>query len=100
MIMLDRWEGLAVSRSLDKHTVVTCQALAAEMCQEIFDRLGFSVQVIDSGRALRVAGRGLTYIFPTKDKEVSLRSANPPRAKLPTIPRLRQAGKQLKGRHA
>ena len=99
MIMLDRWAELAARRGLDKHTVEICRALADEMCQMIFHHLGFTVQVIDSGNALRVAGRGLAYIIPTTDHPVSLRSANPPRAKLPTIPRLRQAGKKMEKRH-
>lgn len=98
MIMLDRWSELASRRGLDKHTVEACRALADEMCQMIFHHLGFTVQVIDSGNALRVVGRGLSYIIPTTDHPVSLRSANPPRAKLPTIPRLRQMVKKPEGR--
>lgn len=96
MIMLDRWEELASSAGSSKHTVEACRILASEMCRAIFDRLGFSVDVIDSGNALRVAGRGLTYIIPTRDHPVSLRSASPPRAKLPTTPRLRHMGKKPK----
>jgi hypothetical protein len=95
MIMLDRWEGLAADRQLDKETVQVCRELADDMCCSIFERLGFSIQVIDNGKALRVAGRGLTYIFPTTDKAVSLRSATGSvRPKLPVTPRLSKMLKQ------
>jgi hypothetical protein len=95
MIMLDRWEALAADGKFDKETVQVCRELAAEMCRSIFERLGFSVQVIDGGKALRVAGRGLTYIFPTMDKAVSLRSATGAvRPKLPATPRLSKVLKQ------
>ena len=89
MIMLDRWEALAADGQLDKPTVAACQALSVEMCREIFDRLGLDVQPIEN--ALRVSGRGLTYLFPTRDKSVSSRSLDPPRIRLP--PPLKIAGK-------
>jgi hypothetical protein len=89
MIMLDRWETLAADGQLDKHTVEVCRELASEMCREIFDRLGLDVQPIEN--ALRVSGRGLTYLFPTRDKAVGSKALDPPRAKLP-LP-LRKSGK-------
>ena len=89
MIMLDRWEALAADGQLDKPTVEVCRVLSVEMCREIFDRLGLDVQPIEN--ALRVSGRGLTYLFPTRDKAVSSRSLDPPRIRLP--PPLKIAGK-------
>ena len=81
MIMLDRWEALAADGQLDKPTVAACQALSVEMCREIFDRLGLDVQPIEN--ALRVSGRGLTYLFPTLDKSIPMKSLDPPRIRLP-----------------
>jgi hypothetical protein len=81
MIMLDRWEALAADGRLDKHTVEVCQALASDMCSEIFYRLGLDVQPIEN--ALRVSGRGLTYLFPTLDKSIPMKSLDPPRIRLP-----------------
>ena len=81
MIMLDRWEELAADGRLDKHTVEACQALASDMCREIFDRMGLDVQTI--ANALRVSGRGLTYLFPTRDKAITTKSLDPPRIRLP-----------------
>jgi hypothetical protein len=86
MIMLDRWKELAADSRMDKSTVEACQSLASEMCRDIFDRLGLDVQPIEN--ALRVSGRGLTYVFPTGDKLVSSNALNPPRIKLP--PSLKQ----------
>ena len=89
MIMLDRWEALAADSQLDKPTVEVCRALSVEMCREIFYRLGLDVQPIEN--ALRVSGRGLTYLFPTCDKAVTSKSLDPPRIRLP--PPLKIAGK-------
>ena len=81
MIMLDRWEALGSDTQFDKHTVEVCQELAAEMCSEIFSRMGLDVQTI--ANALRVSGRGLTYLFPTRDKAITTKSLDPPRIRLP-----------------
>jgi hypothetical protein len=81
MIMLDRWEDLAADGQFDKHTVEACRMLASDMCREIFDRLGLDVQPIEN--ALRVSGRGLTYLFPTRDKSITAKSLDPPRIRLP-----------------
>ena len=89
MIMLDRWEALAADATFDKLTVEVCRELASGMCREIFDRLGLDVQPIEN--ALRVSGRGLTYLFPTRDKPVGYRVLDPPRIRLP--PPLKKAGK-------
>ena len=82
MIMLDRWESLEADGRLDKHTVEVCRLLSVDMCREIFDRMGLDVQPIEN--ALRVSGRGLTYLFPTRDKAVAAKALDPPRIKLPT----------------
>ena len=89
MIMLDRWEALAADGQLDKPTVEVCRALSVEMCRKIFYRLGLDVQPIEN--ALRVSGRGLTYLFPTCDKAVTSKSLDPPRIRLP--PPLKTVGK-------
>ena len=81
MIMLDRWEALAADGQLDKHTVEVCRELASEMCGEIFDRMGLDVRPIEN--ALRISGRGLTYLFPTCDKAIAVKSLDPPRTRLP-----------------
>ena len=94
MIMLDRWEALAADGRLDKHTVEACQALASDMCREIFDRMGLDVQSIEN--ALRVSGRGLTYLFPTRDKAITTKSLDPPRIKLPAPLKPVQKGRPRK----
>lgn len=80
MIMLDKWDALESDGRYDKHTVGACRELASDMCREIFDRMGLDVQPIEN--ALRVSGRGLTYLFPTRDKVVTSRALDPPRIKL------------------
>jgi hypothetical protein len=51
------------------------------MCGEIFDRLGLDVQPIEN--ALRISGRGLTYLFPTSDKAIASKALDPPRVRRP-----------------
>ena len=97
MIMLDRWEALAADRSFDKPTVEACRELASEMCGEIFDRLGLDVQPIEN--ALRISGRGLTYLFPTSDKAIAAKSLDPPRIKLPTPLKTGRKGRPRKSRN-
>ena len=92
--MLDRWEALAADRSFDKPTVEACRELASEMCGEIFDRLGLDVQPIEN--ALRISGRGLTYLFPTRDKAITTKSLDPPRIKLPASLKPVQKGRPRK----
>ena len=94
MIMLDRWEALAADGQLDKPTVAACQALSVEMCREIFDRLGLDVQPIEN--ALRVSGRGLTYLFPTRDKSIASKALDPPRIRLPAPLNLARKGRPRK----
>jgi len=94
MIKLDRWEALAADGQLDKHTVEVCRELASEMCGEIFDRMGLDVQPIEN--ALRISGRGLTYLFPTRDKDIASKALDPPRNRLPASPKSGQGGRKPK----
>ena len=96
MIMLDRWEALAADGQLDKHTVDVCRELASEMCREIFDRMGLDVQPIEN--ALRISGRGLTYLFPTCDRAIASNALDPhrPRFSLPPPKVARKVGPEQK----
>ena len=94
MIMLDRWKELAADSRMDKSTVEACQSLASEMCRDIFDRLGLDVQPIEN--ALRISGRGLTYLFPTRDKDIASKALDPPRNRLPASPKSGQGGRKPK----
>ena len=94
MIMLDRWEALAADGKLDRHTVEVCRELASGMCRVIFDRLGLDVQPIEN--VLRISGRGLTYLFPTRDKIITAKAFEPPRARRSTLPKSSQGGRKPK----
>jgi hypothetical protein len=95
MIMLDRWEALAADSQLDKSTVEVCQSLAFAMCKEIFERMGLDVRPVEN--ALVVSGRGLTYLFPTRDKTISSKTLDPPRINLPAPLRIVKKGRPRKG---
>jgi hypothetical protein len=75
MIMLDRWEVMGTEARYDKSTLADCQALADEMCASIFERLGLDVQSVEG--TLRVSGRGLTFIFPIRDRTSRVRPPVP-----------------------
>ena len=92
--MLDRWEALTADGHLDRHTVDVCRELASEMCREIFDRMGLDVQPIEN--ALRISGRGLTYLFPTRDKDIASKALDPPRIRRPAPPKSGQRGRKPK----
>ena len=92
--MLDRWEALVSDSKLDRHTVEVCRELASGMCRAIFDRLGLDVQPIEN--ALRISGRGLTYLFPTHDKDIASKALDPPRNRLPASLKSSQRGRKPK----
>jgi hypothetical protein len=71
MIMLDRWEEMAMDARYDKPTLAACQILASEMCASIFERMSLDVQSVEG--SLRVSGRGLTYLFPIRERTVKVR---------------------------
>jgi len=92
MIMLDKWEEMASDIRYDRHTVEACRELAFAMCNEIFVRMGLDVQFTED--ALRVAGRGCTYLFPTRGRAIKARALDLPRIMLP--PPIRRGRKGLK----
>ena len=75
MFMRDRWEELRDGGNYDRRTVEVARELADEMCREIFDKMGYSVVVDDV--AVRVSGRGLTFIFPLRGSAVPMKYMDP-----------------------
>jgi hypothetical protein len=71
MFKLDLWEALEANEDYDKATLAVAKELAFEMCSEIFERLGLSVMTDEV--ALRVAGRGATFVFPLRGNNVPMK---------------------------
>ena len=73
MFKLDLWEALEANENYDKPTLAVAKELAFEMCSEIFERLGLSVTTDEA--ALRIAGRGATFVFPLRGNNVPMKYA-------------------------
>ena len=71
MIMLDKWDVLEANQHLDQDVVQECKELAFAMCASIFNRLGLDVQTDDT--TLIASGRGLRYVFQTRDRGVPMK---------------------------
>jgi hypothetical protein len=74
MFMLDHWESLEANEHYHTETLRVAKDLAFEMCSQIFERMGLSAIADDT--ALRIAGRGLTFVIPLRDNHVPMKYAN------------------------
>lgn len=74
MFMLDQWEALEANEKYDPETLRVAKELAFEMCQSLLDRMGLSATTDES--ALRIAGRGATFVVPLRGSSVPMKYAN------------------------
>jgi hypothetical protein len=73
MFKLDAWEALMTNEDYDQSTVAVAKELAFEMCAELIDRLGMSA--VTDEAALRISGRGLTFLIPLRGNSVPMKYA-------------------------
>jgi hypothetical protein len=73
MFRLDHWEALEANEKYDRATLAVAKELAFEMCAELFDRFGVSATTDDE--ALRIAGRGVTFLIPLRGTSVPMKYA-------------------------
>jgi hypothetical protein len=95
MILLDKWEELEKDDSLDQATVKLCKELAFSMFRKIFDTIGLNITQPDEFTVV-ASGRGLRYIFQSRERSVSSKVFD--EAKLPQAIGPRKMGRKRKVR--